>query len=121
MDEASMLDLFLAERLIRFCTPRTKLILVGDAHQLPPVGPGQVFRDLIESRQLPVVELMRSYRQSAESGIAIAAKQIKAGIVPQLLSPAETKSDCYFIETENAFEIQHLIVNAATIEHTDSF
>ncbi len=114
VDEASMLDLFLAERLTRFCTPRTKLILVGDVHQLPPVGPGQVFRDLIESRQLPVVELTRSFRQSAESHIAAAAKQIKTGIIPELLSPAETKSDCYFIEAGNAFEIQQLIVNAAT-------
>ncbi len=114
VDEASMLDLFLAERLVRFCTPRTKLILVGDVHQLPPVGPGQVFRDLIESGQLPIIELTRSFRQSAESGIACAAKQVKAGIVPELPCPAETKSDCYFIEADNAFEIQQLIVNAAT-------
>jgi exodeoxyribonuclease V alpha subunit len=114
VDEASMLDLFLAERLARFCTPRTKLILVGDAQQLPPVGPGQVFRDLIESGQLPIVELTRSFRQSVESGIAIAAKQVKAGIVPELLSPAEAKSDSYFIEAGSAFEIQQLIVNAAT-------
>ncbi len=114
VDEASMPDLFLAERLIEFCTPRTKLILVGDVHQLPPVGPGQVFRDLIESRQLPVVELTRSFRQSAESGISSAASQIKAGIVPELPSPAEAKSDCYFIEAGSAFEIQQLVVNAAT-------
>jgi exodeoxyribonuclease V alpha subunit len=114
VDEASMLDLFLAERLARFCTPRTRLILVGDVHQLPPVGPGQVFRDLIESGQLRIVELTRSFRQSEQSGISRAAKQIKAGIVPELPSPAETKSDCYFIEAGNAFEIQQLVVNAAT-------
>ena len=46
-----MIDLFLAERLFEFCTLRTKLILVGDVNQLPPVGPGQFFRDLLESGQ----------------------------------------------------------------------
>jgi exodeoxyribonuclease V alpha subunit len=114
VDEASMLDLFLAERLAQFRTARTKLILVGDVHQLPPVGPGQVFRDLIESGQLPIIELTRSFRQSERSDISSAAKQIKAGTVPELTSPAEIKSDCYFIEAGNVFEVQQLIVNAAT-------
>src|SRR5262249_40158454 len=114
VDEASMLDLFLAEQLVEYCTSRTKLIFVGDLHQLPPVGPGQVFRDLLESRKIPVIELTRSFRQSDERAIKAAAKQIKAGTVPELPSPAETKSDCYFIEADNVLAIQQLVVNAAT-------
>jgi exodeoxyribonuclease V alpha subunit len=114
VDEASMLDLFLAERLVEFCTARTKLIFVGDAHQLPPVGPGQVFRDLLESGQVPVVELTNRLRQSEQSRITAAAKQIKLGITPELPAPGQTKSDCYFIEADNVFEIQRLVVNAAT-------
>jgi hypothetical protein len=80
----------------------------------PPVGWGQVFHDLNESEQLPIIELTRSYRQSAESDIAGAPKQIKTGIVPGLPFHAEMKSDCYFIEAGNAVQIQQLVVNAAT-------
>jgi exodeoxyribonuclease V alpha subunit len=114
VDEASMIDLFLAARLFEFCTLRTKLILVGDVNQLHPVGPGQVFRDLIESGQVPVIELTRSMRQSDQSAIAAGARQIKSGIVPDLAAPGQSKSDCYFIEAGSAFEIQRLVVNAVT-------
>lgn len=114
VDEASMLDLFLAERLVEFCTSQTRLILVGDVHQLPPVGPGQVFRDLIESGQIPVVELTNTFRQSERSSITKAARRIKAGLAPELSSPGVAKSDCYFIETGSVIEIQRLVVAAAT-------
>ncbi|MCI0663412.1 MAG: AAA family ATPase, partial [Acidobacteria bacterium] len=114
VDEASMFDLFLAERLVQFCTSRTKLILVGDVHQLHPVGPGQVFRDLLESGHIPVVTLTHHFRQSEQSSITVAARQIKSGITPDLISPGETKSECYFIEAGNVFEIQQLVVNVAT-------
>jgi exodeoxyribonuclease V alpha subunit len=113
VDEASMIDLFLAERLFEFCTLRTKLILVGDVNQLHPVGPGQFFRDLLESGQIPVIELAKSMRQSDQSAIAASAKRIKAGVVPELATPGQSKSDCYFIEAGSAFDIQRLIVNAA--------
>ncbi len=114
VDEASMLDLFLAERLVEFCTSRTRLVFVGDVHQLPPVGPGQVFRDLIESGQIPVVELTNTFRQSEQSPITTAARRIKAGLAPELPSPGAARSDCYFIEANSAFEIQRLVVSAAT-------
>lgn len=114
VDEASMLDLFLAERLIEFCTSRTRLIFVGDVYQLPPVGPGQVFRDLIESGQIPVVELTTTFRQSDQSPITTAARQIKTGVAPELPSPGAAQSDCYFIEANSAFKIQRLVVVAAT-------
>src|SRR6266498_404188 len=114
VDEASMLDLFLAERLVEFCTSRTRLIFVGDVYQLPPVGPGQVFRDLIESEQIPVVKLTTTFRQSDPSSITTAARQIKAGAAPELPSPGAAQSDCYFIEANSAFKIQRLVVAAAT-------
>src|SRR5262245_12103636 len=94
VDEASMLDLFLAERLIEFCASRTRLICAGGVYQLPPVGPGQVLRDLIESEQIPVVELTRTFRQSEQSAITSAARRIKAGVALELSSPGEVKSDC---------------------------
>jgi exodeoxyribonuclease V alpha subunit len=114
VDEASMLDLFLAERLVEFCASRTRLVFAGDVYQLPPVGPGQVFRDLIESGQIPVVELTNAIRQSEQSAITTAARRIKAGAAPKLTSPGAEKSDCYFIEANSAFKIQRLVVAAAT-------
>lgn len=114
VDEASMLDVFLAERLVSVCTPRTRLILVGDPHQLPPVGAGQVLRDLLASEVLPVAELTTCFRQTEQSRIIAAAQAIKQGRVPELAAPGQAKADCYFIEAENAAEIQHLVVKAVT-------
>jgi exodeoxyribonuclease V alpha subunit len=114
VDEASMLDLFLAERLVEFCSSRTRLIFVGDIHQLPPVGPGQVFRDLIESKQFPVIELTRTFRQSERSVIAEAARKVKVGVTPELPSPGSAQSDCYFIEADSTVEIRRLLATAAT-------
>jgi exodeoxyribonuclease V alpha subunit len=90
------------------------LIFAGDVYQLPPVGPGQVFRDLIEIEQVPVVELKNAIRQSEQSAITAAARRIKAGGAPELPSPGEVKSDCYFIEANSAFKIQRLVVATAT-------
>ncbi len=114
VDEASMLDLFLAERLVEFCTSRTRLVFAGDVHQLAPVGPGQVFRDLIESKQFPVVELTHTFRQSEQSSITAAARRIKSGASLDLPSPGAVQSDCYFIEAGSVFEIQRLVVTAVT-------
>lgn len=114
VDEASMLDTFLAARLVEACTSRTRLILVGDIHQLPPVGPGQVLRDLIGSGRVPVAQLTQCFRQAEQSRIASAAAEMKQGRVPELLAPGKEKTDCCFIEAETVEEIQRLVVKAAT-------
>lgn len=114
VDEASMLDVFLAARLVSVCTPRTRLIFVGDAHQLPPVGAGQVLRDLLASGVLPVAELTICFRQAEQSRIIAAAQAIKQGRVPELAAPGQTKADCYFIEADSPVEIQHLVIKAVT-------
>jgi len=113
VDEASMLDVFLAARLIEACTPWTRLILVGDVNQLPPVGPGQVLRDLIGSGRVPVVRLTQFFRQASQSRITAAAAEMKQGRVPELPAPGEEKSDCCFIEAETVEEIECLVVKAA--------
>ena len=114
VDESSMIDLFLAKRLLEYCTSRTKLIFVGDVNQLPPVGPGQVFRDLVESGQIHAVELINTFRQSSDSDIPTAARQVKAGATLELPSPGTSQSDCYFIEAKSVIAIQRLVVTAAT-------
>jgi exodeoxyribonuclease V alpha subunit len=69
VDEASMLDLFLAHSLIKAILPTAQLLLVGDTDQLPSVGPGNVLGDLIASEQLPVLRLTQVFRQAQASRI----------------------------------------------------
>lgn len=88
VDEVSMLDLPLAHAVLRALPPEARLLLVGDADQLPPVGPGSVLADLIASGAVPVTRLARIHRQGEDSGIVEAAHRILAGE-----SPAEAASD----------------------------
>lgn len=79
VDEVSMMDAFLAERLFAAIPPHARLVLVGDADQLPSVGPGAVLKDIIKSGAVPVVRLDHVFRQSAGSRIATNARLIKHG------------------------------------------
>lgn len=79
IDEMSMVDIQLFQALLKAITPGTHLVLVGDVNQLPSVGPGQVLRDLIESRRFPMVELKKIFRQAKESDIIVNAHRINAG------------------------------------------
>lgn len=89
VDEASMADLFLFSALADACAPGTRLVVVGDADQLPSVGPGQVLADCLASGALPSVVLDRVYRQAAESDILVNAWRIHDGLLPAGLSPDE--------------------------------
>jgi exodeoxyribonuclease V alpha subunit len=82
VDEASMIDASLAAALVQAVAPSTRLLLVGDADQLPSVGPGAVLADLLASPQIPRVRLDRVYRQDARSQIVEAAHSVLAGEVP---------------------------------------
>jgi exodeoxyribonuclease V alpha subunit len=95
IDEASMLDLFLANSLFKAIRPDACLLLVGDIDQLPSVGAGNVLADLINSNQIPVIRLTQVFRQSLESAIVRAAHQINKGQYPQLETITNTpQSDC---------------------------
>ncbi len=83
-DEASMIDLALMQSLLRAVLPGTRLILVGDADQLPSVGPGNVLRDILESGVVPCVRLKEIFRQSENSRIALNAHLINNGEMPQM-------------------------------------
>ncbi len=82
VDEMSMVDIFLMRSLLKALRPGTKLILVGDADQLPSVGAGNVLRDLIESRIMPVVCLDEIFRQGKQSHIIVNAHRINHGQYP---------------------------------------
>lgn len=79
IDEMSMVDIQLFLALLKAIVPGTRLILVGDVNQLPSVGPGQVLRDVMESRRFPVVELQKIFRQAGESDIVVNAHKINSG------------------------------------------
>jgi exodeoxyribonuclease V alpha subunit len=82
VDESSMLDALMLEQLLRAVAPGTRLTFVGDADQLPPVGPGDPFRALALSGTVPVARLSEVFRQGAGSAIVRAAHRILAGDEP---------------------------------------
>ena len=84
VDETSMVDVILANKLIKAVAPGAHLLLVGDVDQLPSVGAGEVLRDLLAAGSLPVVRLTRIFRQAAQSGIVVNAHRINAGSTPAL-------------------------------------
>lgn len=86
IDEMSMVDTWLAHQLMKSLPEDVQVVFVGDQDQLPPVGPGQVLKDLLGSKQLPTVELTDVYRQAEGSTIIEIAHQIKKGIVPDTLT-----------------------------------
>ncbi|MEG0381559.1 MAG: AAA family ATPase, partial [Kurthia sp.] len=96
IDEMSMVDTWLAHQLLKALHEDVQIIFVGDQDQLPPVGPGQVLKDLLSSKQVPVVELTDVYRQAEGSTIIEIAHQIKKGIVPDTLTTKT--SDRSFIQ-----------------------
>lgn len=81
IDEASMIDTYLMANLLKGISANCKIVLVGDNHQLPSVGPGQVLHDLIESNSLEKVELTELYRQGKDSNILSLAYDIRQGKV----------------------------------------
>ena len=111
IDESSMVDLFLFSALIQAISIKTKLILVGDANQLPPVGPGCVFKDIIASGCVEVVELTEIFRQSRESLIVTNAHEIINGRMPEC---RDVKHDFFFIPASSAEEVSMKVADLYT-------
>lgn len=108
VDEASMLDVRLADALIRAVPPTAQLILIGDVDQLPSVGPGNVLRDLIDSAQVPCTRLTQIFRQAAHSRIVQAAHAINSGRRPEISD--DKTHDCQFIEVESSDDLKQTIL-----------
>ena len=82
VDEASMLDLILANKLVKAIAPGAHLLLVGDVDQLPSVGAGEVLRDILNAPDIPRVQLTQVFRQAQQSGVVVNAHRINAGQAP---------------------------------------
>lgn len=108
VDEVSMIDMVLMMHLSNAILPKTRLILVGDADQLPSVGPGNVLRDLILSDGPVVTRLDQIFRQDERSAIALNAHKINHGEMPLL---NEKDKDFYFLQGRNQAEIVQSIRN----------
>lgn len=94
VDEASMIDVYLMRSLLRAVAPDTQLIFVGDADQLPSVGPGNVLGDMLKSNMLPSIRLTEIFRQGKESAIVSNAHLINLGKMPVL----NAKGGDFFLE-----------------------
>ena len=107
VDETSMVDLVLMNRLMQAIRPSTTVILIGDTDQLPSVGAGNVLKALIDSRKIPVIELTEIFRQAQESMIVTNAHRINKGDFPELTGDADR--NFFFMEAEEPEAIVELI------------
>ncbi|MDZ4401325.1 ATP-dependent RecD-like DNA helicase [Prosthecobacter sp.] len=111
IDEASMIDAPLMAQLLSALPQGAHLLIVGDADQLPSVGPGMVLHDLIVSGAAPCVKLTEIFRQAASSRIITSAHAINRGQVPDL--KPSSRSDFFFLEATEPEEIKHTLVELA--------
>ena len=103
VDEASMIDIALAKDLLSALPSPATIILVGDRDQLPSVGPGRMFADLISQKDVETIALSQLFRRSEESRINSVAHMINAGLTPEIPEPdGKTKSDVYFVARPDA-------------------
>ncbi|MEU9486880.1 ATP-dependent RecD-like DNA helicase [Streptomyces decoyicus] len=108
VDEASMLDLLLANKLVKAVPPGAHLLLVGDVDQLPSVGAGEVLRDLLDdSGQVPAVRLTRIFRQAQQSGVVTNAHRINSGVPPV----TSGMTDFFLFAEDDAEEAARLTVD----------
>jgi exodeoxyribonuclease V alpha subunit len=112
VDESSMLDISLTAALLKAVPEGCQLLFIGDADQLPSVGAGNVLRDIIASRVIPVFRLTQVFRQASASLIIRYAHQINAGEIPAIASPFKSPeiwldgSDCLFLDSDEATKEQ---------------
>ena len=111
IDEASMLDLFLTEALVRALKRGARLILIGDSDQLPSVGAGNILADIIASDRISTIRLTEIFRQSKESLIVTNAHRINQGENPIL---NVTDNDFFFVRRENENDICATVASLIT-------
>ncbi|MFG6201258.1 ATP-dependent RecD-like DNA helicase [Nonomuraea sp. JJY05] len=107
VDEASMLDLLLANKLVKAVAPGAHLLFVGDVDQLPSVGAGEVLKDLLASDDIPRVRLTQIFRQAQESGVVVNAHRVNTGHHPIL----QGMNDFFLFPCEEAEDIAALTVD----------
>ncbi len=113
-DEASMIDLPMAEALLSALPSSARLVLVGDADQLPSVGPGAVLRDVLASGVVPSVRLDEIFRQAGTSGIVENAHRVHRGEPPIGAATDDARADFFVISRREPEEAAHVIEELVT-------
>ncbi len=108
IDETSMVDIELAYHLLRAVPETMRVIFVGDADQLPSVGPGNFLRDLVSSEFLPVVRLTQIYRQDQVSDIVLNAHRINRGEMPEF---SADEADSHFVKRKSPEDMCEYVVS----------
>jgi exodeoxyribonuclease V alpha subunit len=121
VDEASMLNLRLVEVLLGGLAESTHVVFVGDADQLPPIGAGKPFEDLIAAGVAPVVRLTQIFRQAARSMITTAAHEINQGRPPHLQPQADQDRDFFFVDRANPERALETVVEVVAERAPTSF
>ncbi len=111
VDEMSMVDVQLLGSLLQAVPGKARLILVGDPDQLPPVGPGFPFRDMLRSNVLPSIRLTEIFRQAQESLIVMNAHRVNRGEMPELRN---VKNDFFFLPGRSEEQVAQTIVGLCT-------
>ena len=106
VDESSMIDVLLMRSLLAAMKHGSRLVMVGDADQLPPIGPGSVFADVIKSGAVPVVALTEIFRQAEDSGIVLCAHNVNNGIVPDL---TKKYADLFFMRRQSEEQLAETV------------
>ena len=112
VDEMSMVDVLLLAHLLRAIPQRKRIILVGDPDQLPPVGPGFPFGDMLRSNMLPTVRLTEIFRQAQESLIVMNAHRINSGELPDLRT---VDKDFFFMRRQSEDAVCQLIAQLCAV------
>jgi len=119
VDEVSMVDVLLLRALLEAIREPTRLLLVGDADQLPSVGPGQILADLLQSGRVESLRLRHVFRQEEASGIVHAAHQVLAGAWPT--SGQSGEDDFFFFRREEPREAARTVLELVSRRIPDGF
>ena len=111
VDEMSMVDIELLNSLLKAIPQGRRLVLVGDPDQLPPVGPGFPFGDMLRSNMLPAIRLTEVFRQAQESLIVMNAHRVNRGELPDLKN---RRSDFFFLPARSEQEVAQTVVDLCT-------
>ena len=111
VDEMSMVDIQLLHSLLRAIPQGKRVILVGDPDQLPPVGPGFPFSDMLRSGMIPTVRLTEIFRQAQESLIVMNAHKVNQGILPEL---RDTTKDFFFMRRRSEDAVCQTVTELCT-------
>ena len=118
VDEVSMLEITLFDALLRAMRPSARLILVGDANQLPPIGAGNILRDLLGSELFPSVELTEIFRQSRDSLIVVNAHRINRGEYPEF---NERDNDFFLVSCKERAKAAELLTDLVARRLPDAY